>query len=196
VTAVAPTARSQATRRRIADALVRLHTETGVLPTVGELAERAAIARSSFYVHFDSIEAVLAEMLGAQMALISELGRVGRQGELIAGDSSTLELFSGVLEHVEAHAGLYALLLSPEAAATGHAVAEVLTDSMRASMLRDGAAAVVTPVVLEATVVALGHGLSSLIALRLGGGWPGSRDDLLAVMASLLPGWSRALRTT
>jgi AcrR family transcriptional regulator len=70
--AMARQARSEATRRKIIDAALELYDELGYAATgMGDIIERAQLTKGALYYHFDSKEAVAAEIvtLGSERIL-------------------------------------------------------------------------------------------------------------------------------
>ena len=75
-------ARSEATRRKILDAAVALFSEVGFAATgLGDIIERADLTKGALYYHFDSKEALAAEIIEEATAAIFDKLRT-------TGDSS------------------------------------------------------------------------------------------------------------
>ncbi|ALJ18675.1 TetR/AcrR family transcriptional regulator [Microbacterium sp. No. 7] len=102
------------TRRSLQLALLELARERPFESiTVGDIAERAGVNRSSFYQHFSDKEVLLADALDA---IIEEAGsHVPVAPDTL--DAPPAALF-GYLEHVDANAALYRMALGEHGSAT------------------------------------------------------------------------------
>ncbi len=58
--------RSEATRRKLLDAAIEVFTEVGCVGTArASIIERAGVTKGALYHHFETMEALVAEMMGA-----------------------------------------------------------------------------------------------------------------------------------
>jgi AcrR family transcriptional regulator len=87
--------------------------------TVGDIAERAGVNRSSFYQHYSDKETLLADALDA---ILEEAG-ASVVGPLDRADLPP-DAFTQFIEHVDEHAALYRWALGPHGSA-------VVTDRLR-----------------------------------------------------------------
>lgn len=105
--------RSARTQRSLQQAALDLASERDLDEiTIGDIAERAGVNRSSFYQHYSDKDTLLADALDA---IVEEAG---------AGLESTIEpteavppALIGYLEHVGGHAALYRWALGPHGSA-------------------------------------------------------------------------------
>lgn len=95
--------RSLRTQRALQQAALDLATERALDEiTIGDIAERAGVNRSSFYQHYSDKETLLADALDA----IVEQAGASIEVELAPGVAPPKGLV-GYLDHVDAHAALY-----------------------------------------------------------------------------------------
>ncbi len=105
-----PDRRVRRTRRRLKEALLALLREKGYgRITVQELTERADVARSTFYAHFDSKDDLLFD--GFDRWLL-ELGRVP-SGEAPPPPGSGFRFSLPLLRHAAGHRRLFRALFGP-----------------------------------------------------------------------------------
>lgn len=110
-------ARTQASLQQAALELATERDLDGI--TVGDIAERAGVNRSSFYQHYSDKDTLLADALDA----ILEAAGASVVGPLNRVDLPP-EAFTQFIEHVDAHAELYRWALGPRGSA-------VVTDRLR-----------------------------------------------------------------
>jgi len=108
------------TRQSLRQAALELAAERDLdAITVGDIAERAGVNRSSFYQHYSDKETLLADALDAVLEEVSAS---------VAAPLERIDLpplaFVQFLEHVEAHADLYRWALGPHGSG-------VVTDRLR-----------------------------------------------------------------
>ncbi|MBO9578026.1 MAG: TetR/AcrR family transcriptional regulator [Microbacteriaceae bacterium] len=105
--------RSARTRQALRQAALQLASERALDEiTIGDIAERAGVNRSSFYQHYSDKETLLADALDE---IVEEVG-ASLEGPLKTPDRVPAGIIR-FLEHVEAHAGLYAWALGPHGSA-------------------------------------------------------------------------------
>jgi len=109
------------TQASLQQALLELARERAFADiTVGDIAERAGVNRSSFYQHYADKETLLADALDA---IVEEAG-MNVQAP-VAEDGTPAPAFVGFLEHVAAHADVYRWALGSRGSA-------VVADRLRA----------------------------------------------------------------
>lgn len=96
------------TRRQLQEALFALVRERGIEHvSVGEIADRAGVNRSTFYQHYADTETLLADALD----LVAERAYEDLKRGLAFTDDPP-EALVGLLEHIEDHADLYRSVFS------------------------------------------------------------------------------------
>ena len=186
--------RAARTRRHIREALIAMSEERGAVLTVSGVAQRAAVNRSTFYAHFDSLEQVALEILDESLATITELGwlaRVADRGSEAEGPRDLLAL----VEHVAHRRRIYASVLTASDS-SGPAqvhVAGVLSSRLEEAFLRYGATEVVDEMTVRATAVGVGAATTAMLTGWLRGELCYSEEGLAAQLASVLPEWTRLL---
>jgi AcrR family transcriptional regulator len=182
------------TRARLTEAALALCAETGRTPSVSAIVTRAATSRSSFYGHFDSAEELLLSILDEALAGISSFDRLARDSGLEQHETMMRASLEAVLLHVEAQPVLYRLVFAPESAGLRIRFGDILARHLRSGFYVPGTVVPEQPAVRDSTALALGQGLATLVGQWVRGEVPFDRPELVRVMQTLFPVWTRTLR--
>lgn len=182
-------ARAERSRSRLSAAVLRLAAERdAVTLSVAEVARAAEVHRSTFYEHAESPAGLLRDVLRAELDVL----RDRHLRDIPAGGVPTavLGVTQDVLDHVEAHADVYARALGAGEDASLH--------TMLSTHFRESIALLVESGAVDAPASLTG---SELLARYLADGtvgaidaWlrrpaPRSREEFLAAYADLVPAW-------
>lgn len=188
--------RAARTRHLLVEAALGLSGSSGAQLSASSIARAAGVNRSSFYAHFDSVEALVCELLDTSLAGIAEHGRSARATADAPSDTAGRRDLRALVEHVEEHRHVYVTVLGTESGAVARAhLARVLQARFADSFERYGALAIVDPPTVQAAATGVGHAVAALLADWLLGTLECTEERLTDHLVATLPPWTRRLRT-
>jgi len=182
-------ARAERSRARLAVAVLDLAAERDASTlSVSEVARAAQVHRSTFYEHADSPSGLLRDVLSAELDVVRDrhLRRIAPGGLSAALVAVTLD----VLDHVEAHAAVYARALGSGQDAVLHAMLSTHFRGSVTSLVESGA--VLVPASVQGSELLARYMADGTVGaidawLRLPA--PRDRGLFLAAYADLVPSW-------
>jgi AcrR family transcriptional regulator len=198
--------RVRKTRRALREAMQYLMAEKGYEQvTVEELAERADIGRTTFYLHYSAKQDLLLEQFNELLGQLAEqlsqipISSWSQQGELLPTDTAPGRPISMIFEHAAANEDLYRIVLQGEGVdQASERLQTMMTDAVNAYLshkLEDKS----ERMNLEFPVDLFGNyfagALLGMIKWWLEAGRPYSPQEMEAIFFKMfLPGASQVLR--
>lgn len=178
------------------EAALGLSGISGTQLNASSIARAAGVNRSSFYAHFDSLEALVCELLDTTLAGIAELGWSTRAAADGSPDEAGRHDLHALVKHVHEHRRVYVAVLGAEAGAVARVhLARVLQTRFADSFVRYGALDIVDPTTVQATATGVGHAVAALLADWIVGALDCTEERLTDHLVASIPPWTRRLRT-
>ena len=181
------------TRRRLLDAFVALASDRDVVElTVSDLVERAGLNRSSFYAHFDSTEELALFALDQQLEPVHERNLTRHVRQTMTALDSNTTVIAEILDQVTTPPGYLAAALRHDRPMAENALGDQLGARVSDYFRRLPAYAGMTDTTRTITAEYVGHALASGICAWLTGDLDLGREDLIELLALLVPSWVMA----
>jgi AcrR family transcriptional regulator len=180
--------RAARTREAIFRGIERLVTARVSRVTVSDIVRSSGVSRSSFYVHFTSLDDLALAFLTRQIDIIGEAGIAVRRDDLITGVAAARIGYGRLVEHIVQHYPLYSSVL--EASSSRGAFGAAI-DAYARRLLRSVLDLDVAPPGTNTDVVVayVAGGALTVISSWIRGDFAIDDDELVNELVDLLPDW-------
>jgi len=180
--------RAERTRRAILDAVGELTSLGHGAISVSDVVRRAGISRSSFYVHFSSLDELAVSVLRQEFTAIGAAGIDLRREGLVSRLEAARIGYQRLVAHLVAHDSLYSSVLGlPLSWQAYDAAVSAYAEELLQTIV--GLPHVPAEVVPEVAARYLAGGALTIISSWIRADIRISDDDLVDQLVALLPSW-------